>query len=153
MGLMDFITKGITKVDKKQQPQQQESLSMDFSQYQPVEQPVQPVAQPALSTMNYTQPQQYESSSYLNNALNGHSYDARNILVSIPNTDADITKIVQNLQNGEACVACLETIPLHEAQRRLDFLSGVVCAMKGKIEALDQYKYILTPPGLGVRSN
>ena len=75
----------------------------------------------------------------------------RNILVVVPKSNQDVTHIVQNLQNGEACVINLESIPHAEAQRRLDFLSGVICALGGTIRGLDQQKYILTPQGLGVR--
>ena len=75
----------------------------------------------------------------------------RNILVIVPKSNQDVTHIVQNLQNGEACVINLENIPQEEAQRRLDFLSGVICALGGTIRGLDDKKYILTPQGLGVR--
>ena len=84
-------------------------------------------------------------------SLGGPTLSSRNILVVVPNSTQDITHIVHNLQRGEACVINLERIPHADAQRRLDFLSGVICALGGSIKGLDEYKYILTPQGLGVR--
>jgi len=88
--------------------------------------------------------------SNFNQYLGGQSLGNRNILVITPSTNQDVTRIVENLQNNEACVIDLEKVPLIDAQRRLDFLSGVICALNGSIKPLDAHKYILTPQGLGV---
>ncbi|MCL2755897.1 MAG: cell division protein SepF [Firmicutes bacterium] len=82
--------------------------------------------------------------------LGGQSIGNRNILVITPATNQDIARIVENLQNNEACVIDLEKVAVVDAQRRLDFLSGVICALNGHIKPLDAHKYILTPQGLGV---
>ena len=112
-------------------------------QYEQYAQPAQSILfdrdMPSLATGQYDQ------------SLAGQSLGNRNILVIVPKTNQDVTHIVQNLQNGEACVINMDCIPMADAQRRLDFLSGVICAIGGTIRSLDQHKYILTPQGLGVR--
>jgi len=97
------------------------------------------------------------TNQYLNNqgqfssALAGPTLGNRNILVIAPCTEKDVTLIVDNLNHGEACIVNFETMPVTEAQRRLDFLSGVVCAICGTIKPLDGNKYILTPSSMGIR--
>ena len=136
MPLFDkFIKKGVSFDSKPQKLKEPEPLPvLDM----PVD--IEPAPQP-----------QEEAISILYN-LGGSSLSNRNILVIAPNTNGDITQIVQNLQRGEACVANLENMPLTTAQRRLDFLSGVICAIGGTIKAIDAQKYILTPQGLGVKA-
>ena len=97
------------------------------------------------------QPSVSQSHNTFQTAIGGTALNNRNILVITPHTNADVTRIVENLQRSEACVIDLEQIPVADAQRRLDFLSGVICAIDGAIQPLDAHKYILTPQGLGVR--
>ena len=98
--------------------------------------------------------QQYSSPNAQNfsSALNGATYGNRNILVVTPRTNVEVTQVVSNLQNGDACIVCLEGLDSTDAQRRLDFLSGVICAMNGSIKRLNPNTYILTPNGIGVRN-
>ena len=84
-------------------------------------------------------------------ALGGQTYNNRNILVVTPSSNAEVTEVVTNLRNGDACIICLEGLDITDAQRRLDFLSGVICAMNGSIKRLNANTYILTPTGIGVR--
>ena len=84
-------------------------------------------------------------------ALGGATLGNRNILIVTPRTNADISGVVQNLQNGDACIVCFEELSATDAQRRLDFLSGVICAIGGSIKSLNSFTYILTPSGIGVR--
>lgn len=84
-------------------------------------------------------------------ALGASAYNNRNILVVTPSSNAEVTEVVTNLRNGDACIVCLEGLEITDAQRRLDFLSGVICAMNGSIKRLNANTYILTPTGIGVR--
>jgi FtsZ-interacting cell division protein YlmF len=98
---------------------------------------------------------QFAASQYSNNfqsALGGTTYGNRNILIVTPRTNADVSGVVENLQRGDACIICLDGIEPTDAQRRLDFLSGVICAMNGSIKPLNHNTYILTPSGIGVRN-
>ncbi|MCL2846420.1 MAG: cell division protein SepF [Firmicutes bacterium] len=165
---MNFIAKGV-KTEKKKKPvpisydvdpAPQPTLEppADLTPAAPVapvymETPA-PAPQPSsyanANSMLFEQPS-LSSTGQFNDALSGPTLGSRNILVVVPNTNQDIRHIVDNLQNAEACVVNLETIPFADAQRRLDFLSGVICAIGGTIRPLDQNKYILTPQGLGVK--
>jgi len=140
MALFDkFIKKSILIEKKDVSPPPAQTLNLDFptevEQFDP-----EPKAQ--------SQPE----AILFSNALGGATLGNRNILVIVPNTNAEITQIVQNLQRGEACVVNLVSLSQEDAQRRLDFLSGVICAIGGTIKGLDQFKYVLTPQGLGVKS-
>lgn len=84
-------------------------------------------------------------------ALGGSMHGNRNILVVTPSSNNEVTEVMTNLRNGDACIVCLEGLDITDAQRRLDFLSGAICAMGGSIKKLNANTYILTPTGIGVR--
>ena len=143
MGFWSFINKGINVKEKK---------CVSNGDVVTLEPPRDVVgAMPQQAAPLFDNKQELNTGAF-GDHLSGATYGTRNILVIAPSTNQDVTNIVQNLQNGEACVINLENIPLADAQRRLDFLSGVICAMSGNIKALDKNKYILTPQGLGVRN-
>jgi hypothetical protein len=137
MGILDFFKKGV-RVEKKKRGADDDDMHAIVPVAPIGLQPYSPKVEPTTETAP-------QFPTFHGQAL------SRSILIIVPNTNADVTSIVENLQNGEACVINLETMPIHEAQRRLDFLSGVVCAMNGAIKPIDQHKFILTPQGLGVR--
>jgi len=110
----------------------------------------QPLAAP--STGFASQIPTYPSPQAFNSIFEGNTLGNRHILIITPRTNAEVTTIVQHLKNGEACIVTLEDLPIPDAQRRIDFLSGVVCALNGIIKPLDADKYILTPSGVGVRN-
>ena len=106
--------------------------------------------QPFVAPTQY-QPAYTPSQPAFNSIFEGNTLGNRHILIITPRTNAEVTNIVQHLKNGEACIVTLEDLPIPDAQRRIDFLSGVVCALNGIIKPLDTDKYILTPSGVGVR--
>lgn len=91
------------------------------------------------------------TNAFGSSALGGSTYGNRNILVITPSSNAEVTEVVTNLRNGDACIICLEGLDVTDAQRRLDFLSGVISAMNGSIKRLNANTYILTPTGIGVK--
>ena len=95
-----------------------------------------------------TEPEPVKESWSLGGSTLGH----RNVLVIVPRTQEAVTEVVKNLQAGEVCIINLEPLPKEEATRRLDVLTGVVCTIGGHMHALDEFKYVLTPQGLGVRA-
>ena len=161
MGLLNFITKGV-RVEKKQSKRNTVVEVPNhgiFEHVQPHEGYPETIQQEANVGLQNGTSVFYDSPAasplsgggQFERELSGPTLGGRNILVVVPRTNEDVTHIVQNLQNGEACVINLENIEKADAQRRLDFLSGVICALGGTIRALDEKKYILTPQGLGVR--
>jgi len=139
MGLINFISKGL-RFDKQAKEEQEITLAspMEFVQ-----------EQPCASTLNNNHA--FEQQRAFDQMMNNQAHSGRQILVVVPHTNQDVNNIVANLQNNEACVIDFEQIPLADAQRRLDFLSGVICAIDGAIRPLDKHKYILTPRGMSVR--
>ena len=137
MGLINFISKGL-RVDKKSKEQEITLAS-----------PMEFVQEPCASTLNNNHA--FEQQRAFDQMMQNQTHTGRQILVVVPHTNQDVNNIVANLQNNEACVIDFEQIPLAEAQRRLDFLSGVICAIDGAIRPLDKHKYILTPRGMSVR--
>jgi FtsZ-interacting cell division protein YlmF len=104
------------------------------------------------TTVPYSVPNTYGAQTSFNGAFGGNALGNRNILVITPRSNQEVNVIVEHLRTGEACIVCLDGIPIAEAQRRIDFLSGVVCALNGIIRSLDANKYVLTPSGVGVRN-
>lgn len=94
---------------------------------------------------------QFMNGGFGASALGGSMHGNRNILVVTPSSNNEVTEVMTNLRNGDACIVCLEGLDVTDAQRRLDFLSGAICAMGGSIKKLNANTYILTPTGIGVR--
>jgi len=176
MGLFNWISKGV-KVEKRKPKTRSkdavvelQQLSPDFNAPQPAAYTAHELGTSAASILfenTERQPNQsyqfdpnapFSAGQYVtgsggfgSSALGGSSYGNRNILVVTPSSNAEVTEVVTNLRNGDACVVCLEGLDITDAQRRLDFLSGVICAMNGTIKRLNANTYILTPTGIGVR--
>ena len=87
-----------------------------------------------------------------NSAFGGNTLGNRNILVITPHSNQEVLGAVEHLKTGEAVIVTLDGIAVADAQRRIDFLSGVVCALNGIIKPLDTNKYILTPCGVGIKN-
>ena len=166
MGILNWAMKGVNVESRKTQ---NNKGGASVAPGQVVETPMQnaipnlndfsaPIAgEPQASSIlfSHTEPVQNAYQMYGNNlanALGGATLGNRNILIITPKTNADVSGVVQNLQNGDACIVCFEEMSAQDAQRRLDFLSGVICAIGGSIKALNSYTYILTPSGIGVRN-
>ena len=178
MGLFNWISKGVKVEKRKPKTRSQDAvvelqqLSPDFNEQPPTAYTAHEMGNTAASIlfenterqtnqMYQFDPnapfalgqQQYASNAggFAASALGGATYGNRNILVVTPSSNAEVTEVVNNLRNGDACVVCLEGLDVTDAQRRLDFLSGVICAMNGSIKRLNANTYILTPTGIGVR--
>ena len=174
MGLFNAVFKGVRVEKRKPKTRSKEAemdvaqLSTDFVepvQNEPVIQEQGPCAasilfenterfgnQPNSYDTNQFAPSQFGTANYFGGtAIGGSAYNNRNILVVTPSTNAEVTKVITNLRNGDACIVCLEGLDITAAQRRLDFLSGIICAMNGTLERLNANTYILTPTGIGVR--
>ena len=160
MGIFNWALKGV-RVDSRVPKTATEEAVINLEQVA-AEQQVQAVQ---LDTMQTTPAQSasqilferteptnsYGYGNQFSNAFSGSALGNRNILVITPNTNESVRGIVDNLQRGEACIICLEGIATPEAQRRLDFLGGVIYAINGSIKPLNTNTYILTPNGLGVK--
>jgi len=154
MGLINWMSKGLKFEKKETEAFDQPEITLNP--------PADSIGEQSEFILDEPEPI-FEKPTHLNNnhafeqqrsfdqMLGGQTIGNRTILVVVPHTNQDVNNIVANLQNNEACVIDFEQIPLADAQRRLDFLSGVICAINGSIRPLDKHKYILTPHGMSVK--
>lgn len=81
-----------------------------------------------------------------NNVNNGaKSVNLNNLVIYSPKNNNDVKKLVDCLLRNEACIINLESLKEIEQTRILDFLSGAVYALKGKINKLQTNLYVLLP--------
>ncbi len=125
---------------------------IQMTQATPVQQPVQaPVETPA--------PQQQIFNTHNNlsgnfdNALLGQVSANQNLLVIAPQTPAEISTILTNLANGNACIVSLSRFALPDAQRFLDYICGFVNAIGGMIMQKSASEYILAPKGVNIKNS
>lgn len=62
----------------------------------------------------------------------------------------EVQNLIDCLIEKEGLVVSLENAKVSDAQRILDFLSGAVYAIKGKITLLSEKLYLLTPEGVDI---
>ena len=92
-------------------------------------------------------------SGNFDNALLGQVSANQNLLVIAPQTSAEISTILTNLANGNACIVSLSKFPLPEAQRFLDYICGFVNAIGGMIMQKSSSEYILAPKGVNIKNS
>lgn len=128
---------------------------IQISQSAPVQQaPVAP--QPVMETQN-TQPQIFNTHNNVagnfDNALLGQVSANQNLLVIAPQNSAEISTILTNLANGNACIVSLSKFTIPEAQRFLDYICGFVNAINGMIMQKSPNEFILTPKGVNIKNS
>ena len=92
-------------------------------------------------------------SGNFDNALLGQVSANQNLLVIAPQTSAEISTILTNLANGNACIVSLSKFSLPEAQRFLDYICGFVNAIGGMIMQKSTSEYILAPKGVNIKNS
>lgn len=118
-----------------------------------------PIPQPTVTTQNSTetQPQIFNTHNNLsgnfNNALLGQVSANQNLLVIAPQNSAEISTILTNLANGNACIVSLSKFSIPEAQRFLDYICGFVNAISGMIMQRSSNEFILTPKGVNIKNS
>lgn len=115
-----------------------------------------PVAQPLPTEAPVQQPQIFNTHNNTGNfdsALLGQVSANQNLLVIAPQTPAEISTILTNLANGNACIVSLSKFPLAEGQRFLDYICGFVNAIGGMIMQKTSTEYILAPKGVNIKNS
>lgn len=106
-----------------------------------------PTAQPQIFNTHNNQAGNFD------NALLGQVSANQNLLVIAPQTSAEISTILTNLANGNACIVSLSKFPLPDAQRFLDYICGFVNAIGGMIMQKTSSEYILAPKGVNIKNS
>lgn len=103
------------------------------------------------------QPQIFNTHNNVNgnfdNALLGQVSANQNLLVIAPQNSAEISTILTNLANGNACIVSLSKFTIPEAQRFLDYICGFVNAINGMIMQKSSNEFILTPKGVNIKNS
>ena len=73
------------------------------------------------------------------------SVNLNNLVIYSPKSNNDVKKLVDCLKKGEACIINLDSLKAVEQTRILDFLSGAVYAISGKINKLQNNLFVLLP--------
>ena len=72
------------------------------------------------------------------------------ICVIRPNNFGDSQDVCEMLMQGHAVVVILEGIDIMEAQRIMDFISGCVFSISGKMHQISRYIFIFSPENVDV---
>ena len=68
-----------------------------------------------------------------------------------PQTINDVKTIIDMIKSGDTAFIDFSKVNEQESQRMLDFLSGAAYALGGIMQAIGQKKFVITPPGTGIR--
>lgn len=72
------------------------------------------------------------------------------LIVYSPKSNNDVKTLVDCLRKGESCIVNLGNLKPTEQTRILDFLSGGVYALGGKINRLQNNLYVVLPYGVNL---
>lgn len=102
---------------------------------------------------NQDNAQSYENDIVIKNNTerkNEKSVSINNLLTYEPKSNSDVKKLVDCLKKGDACILNLNNLKQQEQTRILDFLSGAVYAISGKINRLQNSIYVVLPPNVNI---
>lgn len=74
----------------------------------------------------------------------------KKIMIFEPRVFSDVKQISTRLLEGQAAIINFEKIDDQQTHRVVDFLSGVVFAIDGKIERIGEEIFLCTPPDFSV---
>lgn len=69
-----------------------------------------------------------------------------------PKTFADVEELVDRIKSREGVIVDFADTPTGLAQRMLDFLSGAIFALGGRVDRIKKKTYILVPRGVTIRT-
>lgn len=129
---------------------------IQIAQPAPTPAPQAPVMQQTMTTET-VQPQIFNTHNNLSgsfdNALLGQVSANQNLLVIAPQNSAEISTILTNLANGNACIVSLSKFTTSDGQRFLDYICGFVNAIGGMIMQKTATEYILAPKGVNIKNS
>lgn len=92
-----------------------------------------------------------------NNVLEfSNTREAQNLVavrIARPKEIQDATLICEYLQEGTICIVIMQDVEPPLAQRIADYLGGVSYALKGQVERVDSYIFVIAPEGAKIDSD
>ena len=79
-----------------------------------------------------------------------NSQEIKNFVIYSPRTYMDIKKLINFLKKGQPVIVDLSTIKQEKGQRILDYLSGAIYALDGKLHKITLSIWLLTPNGVNI---
>lgn len=73
--------------------------------------------------------------------------------IQTPQNINDIRTIIDMIKSGEAVFVDFSKISAQDSQRMVDFLSGGCYGAGGLMKSMGEKKFVLTPPGTGIRGS
>lgn len=80
------------------------------------------------------------------------NYSTEDVSVIKPRNFCEVQLLLDSLKQNAGFIVDFEDVEIHLAQRMLDFLSGAVYALEGRIEQIKNKMYILLPKGLNIKT-
>ncbi|MCL2630665.1 MAG: cell division protein SepF [Firmicutes bacterium] len=74
---------------------------------------------------------------------------SKNVVIVRPEGFQDVQKLIDKLKQRQGVIADFSRAS-NSAQRMIDFLSGAVYALDGKIERIENKMYLMTPKGIDI---
>ncbi len=87
-----------------------------------------------------------------NKPLAVESFNDVEVTVVSPQTFADIEALILELKNCHGLLVDFKKADITEQQRMLDFLSGAIFALDGKIERIKDKIFLMTPSGVKIKA-
>lgn len=135
MGFMDKVKDFVAPIDDD-----------EYDEYEEEEVQPAPVAQPEPEPQNrYERPRSRANASNLNS-------NTKMVLFE-PRSFGEAEEVGQRLKEGRAVVVNLHKLDRDYAQRTIDFLTGVVFALDGKIQKVGQNVILCSPAQIGVQGS
>jgi len=144
MGLFDIILKGLgfgdeQELDVQQEVQSQKPVSgkmkFDLTKQEESDDIVLPQKKaPNPEERPFSLPTQPPATSL------------RDYLVLSPKNQTEIWQVVEQLRKREPIMVNFAALSVRDAERALDFLSGAIYAMRGKVEQHGATMFLFTPP-------
>ena len=75
------------------------------------------------------------------------------VMIIKPKEMQDATLICEHLQDMKICIVDMTNVERPTAQRIADYLGGVSYAIRGKIERIDNYIFVMAPEGVKINSD
>lgn len=79
-------------------------------------------------------------------------YSTDDVSVIKPKSFSEIQMLIDSLKQNEGFIVDFEGLDTTLAQRMLDFLSGAIYSIEGRIEQIKNKMYILLPKGLNIKT-
>lgn len=88
-----------------------------------------------------------------NKVVNIHTATSAKIVIFKPRDFDEATSICEGLKNRKIVVVNTTALEIRIAQKLLDFVGGVCCALSAEIQEIEKGVYILTPSNVEVTTD